>query len=309
MQLPAHVRESIDAQAQRVGFAALRSAAAALSDAYRQGDLSALARLPGAERTAAYLVTRMPATYAAAYAVLGEVARRLGGEIGGILDIGAGAGAASLAARHWFPQAAITMIERDPVMARAAREWLPDAALLVEDVARLPLLPPNDLVMAAYSLGEFEGNQAPRMWQAARAAMVAIEPGTPAGFARVRALRSALLASGARMLAPCPGGMECPVAAPDWCHFAARAERSGLHRRLKGAELNYEDEKFSYVAVTRDPVETARARIVRRPQHRPGLIVLETCTPAGLATERVTRRDQEAFRAARQAFWGDAWSG
>jgi len=136
---------------------------------------------------------------------------------------------------------------------------------------------------------------------------VAIEPGTSAGFALVRTLRSALLASGAHMLAPCPGEMECPMAAPDWCHFAARVERSGLHRRVKAAELNYEDEKFSYIAATREPVETAGARIVRRPLHRPGLIVLETCTPAGLATARVTRRDRDAFRAARQASWGDAW--
>jgi ribosomal protein RSM22 (predicted rRNA methylase) len=307
VQLPAHIREAIDARAERLGFAALRGAAAALSDAYRHGDLSAVARLPAAERTAAYLVTRMPATYAAAYAVLGEVARRFGGGIGSILDVGAGAGAASLAARHWFPQAAITMIERDAAMAQAARECLPDAVLLVEDVARIPLLPTYDLVMAAYSLGEFHGDQGPRMWQAARAALVAIEPGTSAGFALVRTLRSALLASGAHMLAPCPGEMECPMAAPDWCHFAARVERSGLHRRVKAAELNYEDEKFSYIAATREPVETAGARIVRRPLHRPGLIVLETCTPAGLATARVTRRDRDAFRAARQASWGDAW--
>jgi ribosomal protein RSM22 (predicted rRNA methylase) len=309
VQLPSHIREAIEARAHQVGFAALRGAAAAMSDAYRQGDLSALARLPAADRMAAYLVTRMPATYAAAYAVLGEVARRFGGAIGSILDIGAGAGAASLAAQHWFPQASIAMIERDAAMAQAAREWLPDARSIVDDVTRIPLLPPHDLVMAAYSLGEFATDQAPRIWQAARAAMVAIEPGTPAGFALVRDIRSMLLASGAHMLAPCPGGMECPIEAPDWCHFSARVERSALHRRLKAAELNYEDEKFSYIAVTREPVETAHARIVRRPEHRPGLILLATCTPAGLAEARVTRRDRESFRAARQASWGDAWSG
>lgn len=78
-----------------------------------------------------------------------------------------------------------------------------------------------------------------------------------------------------------------------------------MHRRLKDAELGYEDEKFSYVALAREEAPLAQARVVRRPQHRPGLIVLNTCTTNGLRTERVTKRDHEAFRRARKAGWGD----
>jgi ribosomal protein RSM22 (predicted rRNA methylase) len=109
------------------------------------------------------------------------------------------------------------------------------------------------------------------------------------------------------MVAPCPGEGDCPITGSDWCHFAARVERSSLHRRLKQAGLGYEDEKFSYVAVARETVTPADARVVRRPQHHPGLIEISLCTPAGLSTERVTRRDQEAFRRARKADWGSAW--
>jgi ribosomal protein RSM22 (predicted rRNA methylase) len=98
--------------------------------------------------------------------------------------------------------------------------------------------------------------------------------------------------------------MPCPVVPPDWCHFAARVERSSLHRRIKDADLGYEDEKFSYVALSREPAQPAPARIVRRPQHHPGFIILETCTPEGLRTERVTKRDRAAFREARKAGWG-----
>jgi len=83
-------------------------------------------------------------------------------------------------------------------------------------------------------------------------------------------------------------------------------ERSSLHRRIKDAELGYEDEKFSYVALARQPVDLPEARIIRHPQHRPGLIELETCTPQGVRTRRITKRDRDAFRAARQARWGDA---
>jgi len=91
---------------------------------------------------------------------------------------------------------------------------------------------------------------------------------------------------------------------PDWCHFAARVERSSLHRRIKDAGLGYEDEKYSYVALAREPVAPAASRIVGRPRHHPGLIELETCTPGGLATVRVSKHDRDRFRAARHAEWG-----
>jgi ribosomal protein RSM22 (predicted rRNA methylase) len=297
------VRRIIEERAEAVGFAALKRAATAMSEAYREGGV---ARLPGEERTAAYLVTRMPATYAAAYAVLREVRVRLESKnIASVLDIGAGTGAASLAARAWFPDAAMTMLERDAAFAEAAHEFLPDAR---RQLVGLPCqLPPHDLVIAAYSLAEIHEPVARVLWQCARAALVIIEPGTPRGFSLIRGIRAELLEAGAHMIAPCPAETACPIVDPDWCHFAARVERSSIHRRVKDAELGYEDEKYSYVALARDAIELPAGRLIRHPQHRPGLIVLETCTAGGLRTERVTRRDRDAFRAARQRSWGDDW--
>ncbi len=303
MHFPEPVRRSIEDRANDVGFTALKRAAAVMSQAYREGRT---ARLSDAERVAAYLLTRMPATYAATYSVLREVHRRLPHPVTTVLDIGAGTGAASLAAQTWFPSAAVTMLERDSVLSQAARTWLPAAALLTADARTTPF-PPSDLVIASYSLGELRESIAQRLWQAARVALVIVEPGTPAGFARIREIRAQLLQAGARMLAPCPAETACPIADPDWCHFAARVERSSLHRRLKDAELGYEDEKFSYVALARDAAPLAGARVIRRPHHQPGLIAIDTCTPAGLGTERVTKRDREAFRRARKLAWGDPW--
>ena len=302
MQLPEHVRRLIDERAEAVGFAPLKRAASELSDAYRQGRA---ARIGTAERTAAYLVTRMPATYAAAYAVLREVSRHIR-SIPSVLDVGAGTGAASLAARQFFPEAALTMIERDPASTEAARLWLPDARVISGDATHMLALPPHDLVIACYALGEFATNLAERLWQAARVAFIVIEPGTPRGFATIRSVRSELLAAAGHMVAPCPAETPCPMIDPDWCHFAARIERSSLHRRIKEAALGFEDEKFSYVALAREAVALPRARIVRRPQHQPGLIVLETCTAQGLRTERVTKRGREAYREARKAHWGSS---
>jgi ribosomal protein RSM22 (predicted rRNA methylase) len=144
------------------------------------------------------------------------------------------------------------------------------------------------------------------LWQAAQLALVAIEPGTPRGFATILGVRDELLRAGAHMVAPCPAGTPCPMTHPDWCHFAARVERSSLHRRIKEADLGYEDEKFSYVALSREPVAMAGSRVVRRPQHQPGLITLELCTPQGLRTANMRKRDREAYREARKAHWGSA---
>jgi ribosomal protein RSM22 (predicted rRNA methylase) len=296
----------IEERAEAVGFRAVKQAASAMSADYRG---SRAVRQPDPARTAAYLVTRMPATFAAAHAVLRELRERLGARpIASVLDIGAGAGAASLAARECFPEAGtITLVERDAALAAAAGQWLPEAALMLEDVTRIATLPPHDLVMAAYSLGEIGELLAARLWEATRVALVVIEPGTPRGYALILKVREKLLEAGASMAAPCPAATACPLAAPDWCHFAARVERSSMHRRVKDAELGYEDEKFSYVAVAREPVDLPASRIIRRPRQHPGLIELETCVPTGVQSVRAARHDREIFRAARRAGWGGTW--
>ena len=120
-------------------------------------------------------------------------------------------------------------------------------------------LPTADLAVVSYLLGELpDPMHAPVVDAAVAAASTAVlvvEPGTPRGYAAVLAARSRLTAAGWHVLAPCPQDGPCPVAARpgDWCHFAARLDRTALHRRLKGARLGHEDEKFSYVLATRTP--------------------------------------------------------
>jgi ribosomal protein RSM22 (predicted rRNA methylase) len=299
VQLPAQVKRGIEERADAVGIVAVKRAAEALSAAYREGRDT---RIRSDADVAAYLVTRMPATYAAARAALDELPELA---VRSVLDVGAGSGAASLAARETFAGAAqFTMIERDPSLAEAAREFVEGARVIAGDVAGLREIPEHDLVIAAYSLGEMGWEMVDRLWAAARVALVVIEPGTPAGSAEIARVRERLLERGANMAAPCPAAMACPLESPDWCHFAARVERSSLHRRVKGGELGYEDEKYSYVAVTREAIELSGARVVRHPRHQPGLIELELCTAAGVTRERVTKRDKERFRAARRAGWG-----
>ena len=302
MQLPANARRLIEERAEGVGFSELKRAVADLTAAYRESRPVTTAHF-----VEAYLATRMPATYAAARRVLDELPADES-PIQTILDAGSGAGSASLAARERFPAAAMTLLERNGGLAEAARGFLPSASHVSADLLKTAPFPAHDLVIAAYSIGELGAQAiavATRLWQAARALFIVIEPGTPKGFGLIRALRDELIARGGHVAAPCPAATPCPISGDDWCHFAARVERSSLHRRLKDGGLGYEDEKFSYVIFSKGRIEPAEARIVRHPRKEPGLIELQLCTPRGLESRRVLKRDREAFRHARQADWGD----
>ena len=105
-----------------------------------------------------------------------------------------------------------------------------------------------DLVVASYMIGEIsEGERtslAELMWEKTRDTLLVVEPGTPAGYARIIALREQLIAAGAHVAAPCPHDGQCPLAAPDWCHFTQRLPRSRAHKQLKGAELPYRGRKI-----------------------------------------------------------------
>jgi ribosomal protein RSM22 (predicted rRNA methylase) len=182
-------------------------------------------------------------------------------------------------------------------------------------------VPAADVATIGYVLGELtDAQQAAILALAVRAAPVVmlIEPGTPAGYRRILAARDRLLAAGYLLAAPCPHQQTCPLAAQgDWCHFAARLSRSALHRQVKGADLGYEDEKFSYVAAMRPeaagpdappgPVRPAD-RIVRRPQQRKGLVTLELCRHDGSAGRQLVGKSAgEVYREARKSAWGDGW--
>ncbi|MBK8729172.1 MAG: hypothetical protein IPM00_07135 [Tetrasphaera sp.] len=111
------------------------------------------------------------------------------------------------------------------------------------------------------------------------------------------AARDRLRSAGWHLVAPCPHALDCPLADGDWCHFSVRVQRSNLHRDLKAAELNYEDEKFSYVLATRtgDPPQPPAApddRVLRHPLTRKGMGQFRVCAPDGAAHDRIVSKRQ-----------------
>ncbi len=189
-----------------------RNAAAALSAHYRAGG-----RADSSIDLAAYLTVRLPATYAAAARVLAEVRlARPGFAPASLLDAGCGPGTASWAAAAAWPQlAGITMLDAHAGFLALADRLAFNGAPAVA-AARLVrgniLSLGNDhrasLVVASYALAEISTGMldvaADRLWQAAEDMLVLVEPGTPAGFGRLRRVRDRPLQAGAVPVAPCP---------------------------------------------------------------------------------------------------------
>lgn len=178
------------------------------------------------------------------------------------------------------------------------------------DLTARESLPRAQLVCEGYMLGELEAAMrlpvAEKLWNACEQMLVLIEPGTPQGFANLRAVRAHLTALGAYVAAPCPAGSEtCPMTGENWCHFAVRVQRTRLHKALKGGDAPFEDEKFSYLALTREPpVHPCRARLLRHAQIAPGRILLPVCEADGERTLTVTKKDP-LWKRARKIRWGE----
>ncbi len=324
MQLPPALRYAIEAILDTADRRELARAAAELSDRYRTRPPRRESFIRSDFDRRAYLAVRLPATFAAASAALAPLTHALSdAQIRTLLDLGAGSGSATWAAQATFAKLeTCTLFERDPELIALGKELAEgaDNTLLKEanwhaaDLGATQPLPEADLVIASYALNELSEAAASatllRAWAAARVALVVVEPGTQAGFSLVKKLRTALIETGAHLLAPCPHADACPLPPDDWCHFAQRVERSALHRSLKGGELGHEDEKFSYFIFTKDLLPTARARsarILRHPQRRAGHALLSLCSTDGLQQITVTRSDKAQWKKARKAQWGDAW--
>lgn len=319
VDLPSALRAAIDRELEGVSRKGLAERAARTSAAYRSGAGSA-GVIRSLEDALAYALARLPATYAACVTVFAEAQRMAPGFAPAtLLDAGSGPAAASWAALEtWGSVEAVTWLDESPpfldLASRLATEG--PAPIRGSDRRRIDLTsatewPHADLVCASYALAEIpEPKQAAvvqGLWAATDGLLAIVEPGTPAGYARLLRARAALIAAGADLLAPCPHMADCPLVSPDWCHFSVRLPRSRDHQLAKGAEVPFEDERFAYLIAARPGVAPAgrASRILAPPRAgKPG-IDLKLCTPGGLEQRFVGRRDKPAHAKARRLGWGD----
>ncbi len=330
MEEPGSLAAAVEAGLRGTGMASLPAGVQRLMEAYRSGEVPAAPVLASAREAAAYAAYRMPATAAATSAAFAQLRLALPGWApADVLDFGAGTGGASWAVAGSLDAVRLTLLEQSAEAVRLGQAILAASGSrsltgaqwrlwrLAGGDAPAPLPARADLAIAAYVLGELTaGQQEHLVGLALRAAPVVllVEPGTPAGHRRILAARTQLLAAGFAIAAPCPHQLECPLAVPgDWCHFAARLQRSALHRQVKGVELSYEDEKFSYIAAVSPSAggpDRPAGRVVRRPMQRKNLVLLDLCRADGSSSSQpVGKSKGEIYRRARKTSWGDRWDG
>ena len=318
--LPTAVHAALNLALDGVKRDRLMSAAAHLSQVYRDWGHSDQA-VPSRDAALAYAIARMPATYAAAVRVFGEVQRRSPDFAPrSVRDLGAGPGTATLAALATWPSLReLTLVEPNPHMRELAQLFLAHAGTSSErrlqiqatDAASGRRDGAAELVVMSYVLAEHPLDRIAPLAHSAAAhttdTLVIIEPGRTAGFERIKLARAALATDGAmRIIAPCPHAAPCPLPAPDWCHFSVRLARSRDHKLLKAADAPFEDEPYSYVALTRSQAcAAAPARVLRPPIVSKAEVVLRLCTAEGLAERRLSRRDKAGYKAAKGIDWGD----
>jgi ribosomal protein RSM22 (predicted rRNA methylase) len=320
--LPADVKVALDRLAHGVSRRAVTERAAEQSRTYRAGGGSQ--RIDTADDVLAYAFVRLPATYAAVAAVFNAMRETLPAlRPRTMLDIGAGPGTAAFAAVQAFETLVdIGLVDANAGLRKLALALMADAAsATLRQVAErqsyrhsdaLVLLAdaqPADLVTAAYVAGEIAPGDLARftrlLWAATAGALAIVMPGTPDGYACMLRMRSMLVAAGAHVAAPCPHDRPCPLQPPDWCHFAQRLPRSRDHRHIKGAEAPFEDEKFSYVVLSREKPQPAAARVLARPKVTKTAAMAKLCKEAGVEIDVAARRDPQAYRRFKSWQWGD----
>ncbi len=230
--LPAELKAALDDKLQGLSRNDAAERAALISQTYRGGGGSGAIR---SETDAlAYALARMPATYAAVTASLNalrEITPDFAPE--SLLDVGAGPGTATWAAAEVFSSlrsfalldanAALRALALDLGQRQhpPARHDVP-ARRSPRRAGRCRARRPCRGKLHDRRNQQRRTNSARRlMWAKTRDTLLIVEPGTPAGYARIIALRAQLIASGAHVAAPCPHDGQCPLEAPDWCHFTS----------------------------------------------------------------------------------------
>ena len=310
MQLPAELRDKIENLLGSSDRKSLTAASTSVSLKYRRESEAANLQISSLQEAKAYVATRLPATWCAVPDVLNKFSDLSPDfQPGSILDLGAGPGTATLAAKNLWPELDATLIEPNPHLREIGQLLDPSNHWQSQKLQSLSDNKIYDLVISSYVLNEIESDLSPILemaWKATAQALVIIEPGTPHGYATILKARDYFLSLKANIAAPCPHELDCPLRHSDrWCHFSVRVDRSRLHLQVKAdARLSYEDEKFSYLIVTKMTPPKPRFRALGEP-HGAKVISLETCQSNGQFEIMEASKRSPDFKLIKKIDWGD----
>lgn len=318
MEMDYMLRMKIEEKVDGIPRAKLIKSAENISNKYRSESGKGERLVSDEIDTITYAAVRMPATFAAVSSAMKYTMEIENFEIKTVLDIGAGTGTVAWVVSEMLESwESITCIEREPSMIKLGKSLMEGNPFnekvnwVNSDMNSFNTSEKYDLVIASYSLNELsEQNRismVEKLWGLTNKVLLIVEPGTPAAFSQLKNIRKFLIDNGGHVVAPCPHSLECNLGDDDWCHFTCRVSRSKLHKLLKGGEVPYEDEKFSYIAVSKNEVSNSKSRILRHPLIASGRITLRICTEKSLETINITKKQKTLFKFARKAKCGDAF--
>jgi ribosomal protein RSM22 (predicted rRNA methylase) len=314
-----NLNQAIEEELSQLSMKKLSQSAKELQVKYREKRGLLHEYMQTKEEKLAYVGYRMKATLGAIYDVL----RRLDSEIDGfkvesVLDLGAGPGTSLWAIPQVFPEIKqCTLVEKDDdliqigIRLSARCELLFDSQVTWSNGNFLESIdfPAADLVLLSYSFGEVDENfddvLVKRCFDAANKYVVIIEPGTPKGYQRILKVRKKFIELGATTLAPCPHDQGCPLNQGDWCHFSTRIERTSIQRLLKEGSLNFEDEKYAFIVMSKHKSPHLTQRVLTKPVVLKEKVTLKLCTEDGIKYQDIPRRDSGSYKIAKKIKWGD----
>ena len=304
MDIPKGLKDSINRLLSENKSSNIIENAQIISSRYRKNDGKGKRLLTNELEAVSYATSRMPATYAAVYSAFKQILANYNEKMTSLLDVGAGTGTGTWAVNEIENMSQITCLEREKSMSNIGKKLIKNTALdnvqwKSYDILQDEIVEKADIVLTSYMINELPEQEREKavlkLWQATDKLMVVIEPGTPEGFKNILNIRNLIKEQGGYIVAPCCCNGECPIKENDWCAFYARVARSSIHRQAKGGNLGYEDEKFSYIAFSKTPVEITGERILRHPQINSGFVKVKLCTADGIQEKTYSKKDGEIY--------------
>lgn len=314
MNIPQELKEGIEKITIGIKHEQIIEEAQTISKKYRENSGKGEKLVTKSAEAIAYAISRMSATYCAVYSTLSKCLNNYDQDIKTVLDVGAGTGTATWAVNNLIDVEQVNCLEREEQMQKVGKKLMENNITNVEwktfDLTRDEIQENADLVIASYIINELKVEDRKKaiskLWNATTGMLLIIEPGTPEGFRHILEARDILLSEGANIVAPCTHNGKCHIDKNDWCSFYVRVERSGIQRQAKKGELGYEDEKFSYIALSKTPIEQNNAIILRHPQIATGHVKVKVCTQNGIEERTYSKKDKEIYKKIRKLGAGDS---
>lgn len=317
MTIPNLLELAIEEEVNKYSIKVLKDAALNLSKRYMEAERTGESLLKDKLDIVAYSVIRMPATYSAIKTCLEKVKEIYDGNIESMLDIGSGTGAGEWAVTDLFDIQDIVCLERDKNMREIAKKYfeyndnLKKVSFIESDILNENLELEKDLCILSYMINELDEinriKVIEKALKATKKVLLIVEPGTPEGFRNIKEIRDYAYNKGYSIIVPCVGFCgRCDIPQNDWCASSVRVQRTKIHKYLKEAEVGYEDEKFSYIAISKEKINFKDVRrILRHPKVENGRILIKTCKAGEIKEEIITKKNKEEFKILKKKNVGD----